>query len=136
MLFVSRGGVSNLRFWKNKTLLGIRSKNLSWPVKDNENYISLIDTKNQFIYENKSNDSCFYEYKIPNSLKTVQLHCSNKNSKICFYNKEYALSNLGLNFFVLNLNTGAVVDFGTCDIEHDQFMLVKSNFFNLFSSEF
>lgn len=133
--FCFNGATANLRFWKNKSLLGIKSKNLSWSLKDNENYISLIDTKNQSIYENKSNDSCFYEYKIPHSEKTVQLSCSNRNSKIKFYDKEYSLSDSGLNFFVLNLNTGAVVDFGTCDIEHDQFMLVKSNFFNLFSTK-
>lgn len=128
-------GYSNLRFWKNKSLLGIKSKNLSWAIKDKENYIALIDTKNQFIYENKSIDSCFYEYKIPNSQKRIQIQCSNKESEIVFDNKNYSSNNLGLKFFVLNLNTGAVVYFGNCDIEHDQFMLVKSNFFNLFSTK-
>lgn len=137
LVFSLNGGgkLSSLRFWKNKSLLGIKTKNLSWAIKDNENFVALIDTKNQFIYENKSNDSCFYEFKIPNSQKNIQIQCSNKESEIKFDNKNYSSNNLGLNFFVLNLNTGAVVDFGYCDIENDQFMLVKSNFFNLFSTK-
>lgn len=136
IVFSGKGDISkNLRFWKNKSLLGITNKFLRWNVKENDNYIALIDTKNNFVYEKISEDKLSYLYQIPNSQKTIYIESSNLLSKIEFFNKDYSYNKNGLNFFIINLNTSTVVDFGTCNIAKDQFMLVESNFFNNFKTK-
>ena len=123
----------SLRFYRNKNTLSFGKNYLKWNVLSNESYIAVIDTKNNFIYENHSADKSMYEYKVPNLNKSVYIESSLDNSSIKYGDVEHSMNQKGINFFILDLDNNEIIDSSYCDISNDEYMLVHSKLFEKFN---
>ena len=125
---------SKLRFYRNKNLIGTEKQNLKWNVLPNENYLAIIDTKNNFIYEKHSTDKIQYKYIIPNLKKEFSIESDKDKSSIIYDKKELSKDQLGLNFVIIDLNKNEVIDQAYCNISNDEYMLVTSKLFDKFNN--
>ncbi len=105
-----------------KSKLGIKL-NLS----PSTSYVAIINKKDNFIYENVSDDSVSYVYK--KKFKTVEVKSSYKYniSSISINKKEYSCNRRGLNFVIIDNKTMNVVDKFFCDTYVDDFLLISPN---------
>ncbi len=138
IVFSSKGDISKkLRFYRNKNVLGCGKKKLSWNAV-NENYVAVVDTKNNFVHEEHSPCGISFVYDIPDSLKHVKVVSDSINtekptSSIVFYGQECSKNKRGLNILVVDLTDGKIIDKASCDISNDPFMLVDSEYLSAFA---
>ncbi len=123
-----------LKFWKNRFSLG-----LEFNVNTRDSFIGIIDTKNNFKYENTSQEAITYTYNIPNTDKNIYIESHGWNAKslssIIFENQELSKNSRGLNIVVVDLNTFEIVDKSTCDLHDDDFVLIHSDLFQKYNNK-
>lgn len=125
---------NKIKYWNNRFLLGL---NFKFNFRDS--YIGIIDTKNNFKYENSSKDALTYTYNIPNTEDKVFIEShgfyANNFSSIKFRSQEYSKQKRGINIFVLDLNLMSVVDCANCDTCLDNDLKMDSNMLSVFDEK-
>ena len=123
---------SKLKFWLNRFELGLNFK-----IGYRDSYFAIIDIKNNFVTEKASHDKLDFNYKIPDTDKSVYVEShgfdAQSLSTIVFKNLELSKNKRGINFAVIDLNTLEVIDRATCDTHEDEFLLVDSDYFSRFN---
>ena len=116
----------------NYKLRNLTNRNLNLELKMNfrDSYIGIVNTKDNIIYENNSQDKLTYSYTIPGTNETIEIESrgfyAEAFSSIKFRGTEYSKQKRGLNILVLDLETLDVVDNAHCDTCLDDNLLVDS----------